>query len=271
MWHNNFVRKYWTVFTTSWSNGFVYRFNFWLWRVRSVLVVLTIYFLWDAVFQNNPVVAGYTRDKILTYVFLTLVLRSVILGQRSIDAAGEIASGKLTNYLVKPLNYHLYWFTRDLADKLLNIIFVVFETIALYFILRPPIFLQSDPLTLVGFTVAVAAAILLNFILGNISSNFSFWMPGNAWGFWFLYLVFQDFLGGVMYPLDIFPQTIQKIIMLLPFPYLLFFPANVYLGKISAPDYFWGLTVVLFWLTFCLFTVKKIWLAGVKDYQAEGR
>lgn len=271
MWHNNFVRKYWTVFKTSWSNGFVYRFNFWLWRVRSVVVVLTIYFLWNAVFSNNQIIAGYTRDKILTYVFLTLVLRSLILGQRSMDAAGEIANGKLSNYLLKPLNYHVYWFVRDLADKLLNLFFTFFETIILYLVLRPPIFIQNNPAVLLGFAVAVVAAVFLNFILGNIASNFSFWTPGNAWSFWFLYLVFQDFLGGVMYPLDIFPQAISKIIMLLPFPYLLFFPANTYLGKIAAPDYFWGLAVMTFWFTVCLFLLKFEWRAGVKDYQAEGR
>lgn len=265
------MRKYLAVFAVSWQNGFVYRLNFWLWRIRSVILILTVYFLWEAVFQNNLSVAGYDREKILTYVFLTLVLRSVILGQRSIDAAGEIADGRLANYLVKPINYHLYWFTRDLADKLLNIIFAVLETIVLYLILRPPLFGQSDPLVLAGFLVAGIIAILLNFILGSITSSLSFWTTNNAWGFWFLYFIFQEFFGGVVYPLDIFPETISRVIMLLPFAYLLFFPANVYLGKVAWPDYFWGLTVALFWLTISFIALQRLYRAGVKSYQAEGR
>lgn len=265
------MQKYWTVFKTSWSNGFIYRFNFLLWRARSVLVVLTVYFLWEAVFDSNHLVAGYTRDKILTYVFLTLVLRSVILGMRSMDAAGEIADGRLSNYLLKPLNYHIYWFVRDLADKILNILFIVFETIGLYLILQPPIFIQTNPLIILEFGIIVGAAICLNFVLGNIASNFSFWTPGNAWGFWFLYLVFQDFLGGVMYPLDIFPKAVTKVIMLLPFPYLLFFPANVYLGKVAVPEFLSGLGIVVCWVLVITVLLKIEWRLGVRDYKAEGR
>ncbi len=265
------MRKYWTVFNVSWQSGFVYRLNFILWRVRSVIVILTIYFLWEAIFQNGGTILGYTREKILTYVFLTLVLRSLILGQRSMDSAGEIADGRLSNYLLKPVNYHLYWFTRDLADKLLNLAFSVFEITLLYFVLRPPIFLQTDPLTLLFFFFSVVLAALLNFLLGNLSSNFSFWTPGNSWGFWFAYLVLQDFLGGVVFPLDIFPPALYHLIMALPFPYLLFFPVNVYLGKIAGPDLVAGFGAVFLWIFLFLFLTQKEWLRGLKSYQAEGR
>lgn len=265
------MKKYLTVFSVSWSNGFVYRLNFLLWRVRSIIVILTVYFLWAAVFSSGGVIFGYTRDKILTYVFLTLMLRSLILGQRSIDAAGEISDGRLSNYLVKPISYHFYWFTRDLADKLLNLVFSIGEIVTLYFVLRPPIFVQTDLLTISLFIITVIFAVILNFELGNISSYFSFWTPGNAWGIWFVYLVFQDFLGGVVFPLDIFPKVIYQIITLLPFPYLLFFPANTYLGKIAGIDMVRGLLIMSFWVVALAVLMKKEWRMGLKSYQSEGR
>ena len=265
------MKKYWTVFKISWSNSFIYRLNFLLWRFRSVVVILTVYFLWDAVFKGNTVIAGYTRDKILTYVFLTSIITSIVFSNRSIDAAGEISDGRLSNYLLKPLNYHLYWFARDFADKFLNIIFSIGEIILLYFILRPPIFLQTDPMIIFQFFLAIIGAIFLNFLLGNFTSYFSFWTPGNAWGFWFLYLIFRDFLGGVMYPLDIFPKTTTQILNLLPFSYLLYFPANVYLGKISGGDFYAGFLIMIFWIFVTGFLITKLWTKGIKSYQAEGR
>ncbi len=265
------MSKYLTVFKVSWSNGFIYRLNFLLWRLRSIIVILTVYFLWDAIFANGGVIFGYTKAKILTYVFLTLALRSLILGQKSMDAAGEISDGRLSNYLVKPLNYHWYWFTRDLADKVLNLIFSIIEIGALYFILRPPIYIQTNPATLVFFVAACSLAIVLNFVLGSISSYFSFWTPGNAWGFWFLYLTFQDFLGGVVFPLDIFPKVIYNLAMLLPFPYLLFFPANIYLGKISGGDLVHGFAVAGVWIVIATLFFLRQWKFGLKSYQAEGR
>jgi ABC-2 type transport system permease protein len=265
------MNKYLTVFKVSWSNGFVYRLNFLLWRLRSVIVILTVYFFWEATFQGGGVIFGYTKDKILTYVFLTLILRSLILGQRSMDAAGEISDGRLSNYLLKPLNYHFYWFTRDMADKLLNIAFSFLEIIGLYLILRPPIYLQTNPETLIFFGVACLLAMILNFVLGNIASYFSFWTPGNAWGFWFLYLTFQDFLGGVVFPLDIFPKVIYNLIVLLPFPYLLFFPANIYLGKVVGADLIRGLVVAGIWVLLAILLFRRQWHLGLRSYQAEGR
>lgn len=265
------MKKYLTVFQISWQNGFIYRLNFILWRVRSVIVILTVYFLWDAVFRNGGIIFGYDRAKILTYVFLTLVLRSIVLALRSIDSAGEISDGRLANYLVKPLNYHAYWFTRDMADKLLNIAFSAVEIVFLYLILQPPFIFQTDVAILSIFVVTTFFAVLLNFILGNIASNFAFWTPGNSWGFWFVYLVFQDFLGGVMFPLDVFPKAVYKVIMLLPFPYLLFFPVNIYTGKIVGTQLTQGILVMTFWLVIGFLLLRYEWKLGLKSYQAEGR
>ena len=271
MWHNKGVKKYFTVFKISWSNGFVYRLNFLLWRLRSVIVILTVYFLWDAVFKGDQIIAGYTKDKILTYVFLTSVLTSLVFSNRSIDAAGEITDGRLSNYLLRPINYHLYWFSRDFADKFLNLVFSFIEIILLYFILQPPIFLQTNPVIIIQFISAVIGAIILNFMMGNFTSYLSFWTPGNAWGFWFLFLLFRDFLGGVMYPLDIFPRIVTSILNLLPFSYLLYFPANVYLGKITGGDFYFGVLIMTLWIVIVSFSIKKIWQRGVKSYEAIGR
>lgn len=265
------MQKYLTIFSVSWQNGFVYRLNFILWRVRSVIVILTVYFLWSSLFQNNQVLFGYTKEQMLTYVFLVLILRSVILSLKSFDIAGEIQDGKLSNYLLKPLNYHLYWFTVDISDKILNILFSIFEIIVLYLILKPPLFFQSDPAILIVFALAVVAAMILHFGLGNAASNLSFWLPGNAWGFWFLLFIFVELLGGIMFPLDVLPENIYHLVMLLPFPYLIYFPVKIYLGQVSGFPLWQGFGVMAFWISALIFVVRYEWKKGIIIYEAQGR
>ncbi len=265
------MQKYLTIFSVSWQNGFVYRLNFILWRVRSVIVILTVFFLWTALFQSNHILFGYTRAQMLTYVFLVLILRSVILSLKSFDIAGEIQDGKLSNYLIKPLNYHLYWFAVDISDKILNILFSILEIVVLYLILKPPLFFQGDPTTIIAFIFAVVGAMLLYFILGNASSNLSFWLPGNAWGFWFLLFIFVELLGGVTFPLDVLPKNIYQIVMLLPFPYLIYFPANVYLGQIQGAALWQGFIVMSIWIAILVFAVRFEWRKGIVIYEAQGR
>lgn len=236
-----------------------------------VIGILIVYFLWDALFQSNNVLFGYTREQMLTYVFLTLILRSIILSLKSFDISGEIQDGKLSNYLVKPISYHLYWFTVDISDKLLNIIFSIFEVLILYFLLKPPIFIQTDPSLFFAFLLSVIGAVVLYFIIGNVASNLSFWLPGNAWGFWFVLFVIIELLGGVLFPLDVLPQHIYNLVMLLPFPYLIYFPANVYLGEISGLLIVQGFGIVTFWILALLLLVRVEWKKGIITYEAQGR
>jgi len=117
----------------------------------------------------------------------------------------------------------------------------------------------------------VVLGIIVNFLLGSITSYATFWTPGNTWGLWFVFIVVQELLAGVLFPLDVLPKYLYDLVMLTPFPYLLYFPANLYLGKIPGTDVFQGLIVSLFWVV-CLYILTiKIWQKGLRTYQAEGK
>ena len=140
----NWLKKYLTIFKISWQNGFVYRLNFIVWRTRSVVLLLTIYFFWFAVYQFNKQIVGYDEQMMLTYIIGTSIMHSLVLGSRSVDVSAEIGTGGLSNYLIKPINYFSYWLARDFADKILNLIFVAFELSLIFFILKPPFSIQTN-------------------------------------------------------------------------------------------------------------------------------
>src|SRR3989344_1789920 len=118
------MRKYLTVFLTSWQNEFIYRLNFILWRGRNVIRILMTFYLWQSIYSQNQIAFGYSQTQMMAYVFLVLLISAFVIATPSNDnIGGEISSGDLSNYLVKPISYLRYWFTRDLASKLLNFTF----------------------------------------------------------------------------------------------------------------------------------------------------
>jgi len=266
------MNKYLQIFKISFQQEFAYRLNFIMWRVRNVFQVFLVFFLWDTVFATSgTLIFGYDRQKILTYVFALIIIRSIVLSMRSIDIGPEIARGDVTNILLKPISYIRYWLTRDLASKLLNLSFAVFETTVLYLLLKPPFFFQGNILFLLFFLVSVTAAIILYFLLVFLFSMPTFWFPQQSWGFMFLLIVFVDILSGGTFPLDILPAAFQNIIYLTPFPYLLFIPIEIYLGKFEVFMVIKYLLISGFWILALIYINKKIWLAGLKVYRAEGR
>ena len=244
-----------------------------MWRFRNVLQIFVVFFLWSAVFTNpETVVFGYDKSKILTYVFGILVLRALVLSSRTVDVAQEISSGNITNYLLKPINYFKFWFTRDISSKALNISFAIVEIVILFFILKPPLFIQTNPMILLSFFISIILAILLFFLLLFITNLINFWMPEAGWPVQFLFVVIiMEFLSGGVFPIDILPILIQKVLYVLPFPYLLFFPLQVYLGKIDLMESFQGIVIASSWVVFLWWALNQTWQKGIKHYSAEGR
>lgn len=267
------MNKYLSIFKISFEQEFAYRLNFIMWRLRNVLGIFFLFFLWDTVFSNsNQVIFGYNRDKILTYVFGILLLRALVFSARAVDIAGEISRGDIMNYLLKPVNYFNYWFVRDMSSKFLNIFFAFFEATALYIILKPPFFVQQDLFMILAFIISVILAILLFFHMLLIVNMITFWVPEAGWAGQYLFIgIFTTFLSGSVFPLDIFPQSIQQVIYSLPFPYLLFIPLQIYLGKLSIDAIFGGLSISFMWLLILFFAARYIWDKGIRQYVAYGK
>ncbi len=244
-----------------------------MWRVRNLIQIFLIFFLWDSVFRDpGREVFGYDRAKILTYVLGILIVRAFVLSARAVDVAGEIARGDLSNWLVRPISYFRYWFVRDLSSKLLNLIFVFFELGILLLVLKPPFFVQKDALFIGGFVISVGLAIVLFFTILFLSAMVAFWMPEAIWPVQFLVVaVIIELLSGALFPLDILPDSLQRILYLTPFPYLIFFPLEVYLGKTTLVLLLRGVFINLVWIVIGGILLNLSWRRGVKAYRAEGR
>lgn len=261
--------KYLEIFKITWEDALVYRLNFFLWRVRSVLQLLVVYFIWWTVFQSNQQLFGYTESSMLTYIMTATLIRAVILSTRAMDVAGHINQGDVVNFLIKPLNFISFYVARDLSDKLLNISFVVFEIILLIILLKPPLVFQTDIFTIVAFLTAAILGLLLYFFITFIIGLLAFWYE-NSWGPFFLISIFLEGFSGGLFPIDILPKSLSSGLMLTPFPYLIYFPSKIYLGTLTQVEIIQGFFVLVLWVVVLNVTAVKVLQAGLRHYSAVG-
>lgn len=267
---NRLFLKYAIVVRASWQEHLIYRVNFLLWRFRAILHLLVLYFLWSVIFSSQEELFGYTTSTILTYVLGTSLVRSFVLSSQSASVAGEILEGRLSNFLLRPFSYFGWWFAKDLADKILNILFVFLELGILIFFLRPPVFLQSNPFILLLSLLVTFLALLLYFYLSFLLSLIAFWVR-EVWAPRFLTMVILEFLSGGTFPLDILPAKIFAFLQVLPFTYLVFFPLKVYLGQLRLDEILRGMGILVVWLVIMYLAVGWVWQKGLRAYAAEGR
>jgi len=266
------MKKFFTIISTSMQMEFAYRFNFIMWRVRNVLRIFLVFFLWDAIYSSpDRILFGYSRAQMMTYVFGLIIVNAFVRSNRSGDVAGDISSGRINVDLLRPVNYFYYWFTRDISSKILNLGFAAIEAALLFFLLKPEFFLQTNPFTWIFFILALFLAMIVYFLITFLTSALPLWHPEIAWGARFLFgMIFVEFLSGALFPLDVLPQSIQSVINWTPFPYLIFFPIQVYLGKVGGIVLLKGLLVTGAWVGILWVTLNRIWEKGLKTYQAYG-
>lgn len=267
------MQKYLSIFKISLQGEIAYKMNFIMWRVRNVIQILIIYFLWSNIFFDSQVsILGYNRSSILTYVFGIILIRAFVFSARSVDVPTEISMGDLSNYLLKPVKYFYYWFTRDLASKILNFSFSIGEFLILFLIFQPELFIQQNMVYIILFLISIINANYLLFIIRFLVTSITFKIPEMAWGGQFLFMVIiTEFLSGAVFPLDIFPAIWQKIFYLTPFPYLIFFPLQIYLAKLTLVTATSGVLISILWSFILTILLKTLWAKGLKLYSSEGR
>ena len=105
------MSKYLQILKISFQQEFTYRLNFIMWRVRNVIQILIFFFLWSSVFAaQDSNYFGYNKEKIIAYAFLLIIVRAIVMSSRSVDVAGIISNGELSNLLIKPVNFFKYYF-----------------------------------------------------------------------------------------------------------------------------------------------------------------
>lgn len=263
------LNKYYQVLQVNWQNGLVYKTSLFLWRLRQFLSSVMALTLWTVIYQGQDTTLGYQQSEMITYIFMVSVLQSMVLATMLQGLAQRVYSGEISNILLKPINIFGYFFSQEIADKAKNLLFILIETVILYLIFRPELSFPS-PLYALTFAIFTLGAIILHFFIQLIFGSLGFWSP-ETWGPRFLFFMFLQFTAGKLFPLDILPQIIQRVVYLTPFPYLSFVQIQVYLERVPINELWQHGLVLLIWLVVTGVVARWIWQQGMKDYAAAGQ
>src|ERR1017187_6810613 len=128
------MKKYWFVFSIYWQEGLSRRASFIMERFRALVVLISFYYFWSALLKNRTSFVGYDRSQMITYVLGMNILRSLVFATRTEEITGEINHGRLSGYLLKPINFMLYTFSRDLSEKSINLVSAIIEVSGLIYL-----------------------------------------------------------------------------------------------------------------------------------------
>lgn len=222
---NNITKYIWIGWTSARSN------LAYLAEVASrgvfLFVILYIFLqLWRVTYAetNAQELGNLSLTQMLWYLGIT---ESIVLSAPTIaqEVDEDVRTGALAVQLIRPLSYPLYRLWTTLGERVVR--FGLNVTVSIVIAL---LFVGLIPLSLPGiflFLLSLPLAFVLDFLATFLVGLAAFWLE-NTTGLMLIYSRITMILGGMLIPLDLFPEQWQPLLKNLPFASIVYGPARLF-------------------------------------------
>lgn len=265
----------WIIFKTCVAERLVYRGDFFFSTFVRFLPIITQIYLWHKVYsvgtsQQISKLNGYSYEDMVAYYLLAMVARafSSMPGLAS-GIARDIRDGSIKKYIIQPIDVLGYLFWHRVAHKVVYYIIATIPFAVVFYLCRSYFPAMPRGEVWLAFVLSLMMGFLIGFLLEAMIGMIGFWFL-EVGSLLFIYMMFNYFLSGHMIPLDWLPEPIFRAIEYLPFKYLAYFPAAVFLEKVPTENLWGEICVEFAWVIFLLIANRHMLARGIRRYGAFG-
>jgi len=260
------------ILRVSLTERLTYRGDFFLSTILRFLPMVTTILLWEPIYAgaDETRLAGFDRREMIAYLLLVHISRmfSSMPGLAP-GIARDIRDGTLKKYLLQPIDMIAYLVSYRAAHKLAYIATSSLPYALLFFLCRDYFDGFPDALTLTGYVASLFLGFLVGFFFEAAIGMVGFWFL-EVTSFLYVMNTLNFFVSGQMFPLDLLPPFWATLLKSLPFQYMAYFPATVFLGKVSGAGLAYGLLLEAAWALVFIGLARWLYRLGLRRYSAYG-
>jgi ABC-2 type transport system permease protein len=267
------MKKYRHVINIGIQNNLTYRFNFLARTLFGFIPLAAMLYVWRAIYTGNgqgSTVGSYSFPAMVSYYLLSTVVDALTaVNEDDWQIAADIKDGNISQFLLKPIDYLLYRLCLFFSGRLTYLAVAAAPLALFIFCLRGYLVPPADALAFGLFLVSVALTALLQFFMSYAMAMLAFWVLEVS-TFIFILFAFEYLASGHLFPLDILPANLERMLFFTPFPYQLYFPVSVYMGKTTGAALAAGLCIQFGWVLATFGLARFAWNRGIRKYAAAG-
>ncbi len=267
------MKKYWHVINIGIQNNLTYRFNFLARAIFGLIPLIAILYVWKTIYAGKgpeATIGAYSLAEMVSYYLLiTVVDAFTAVNEDDWQVAADIKDGNISQFLLKPIDYLWYRLSLFLSGRVAYIAVAALPLTLFIAYLHRYFVLPADWITFGWFLVSTILTALLQFFMSYAMALLAFWVLEVS-TFIFILYAFEYIASGHLFPLDILPRGLEQALYFTPFPYQLYFPVSIYMGKTVGMDLARGLLIQAGWVIAAYFVARFAWKRGIKHYSAVG-
>ncbi|MCQ6558233.1 ABC transporter permease [Paenibacillus mendelii] len=259
-------RKIEAIYRITLRQQLAYKVDFML-RASFLLLILYVFIqLWSAAYEGDTerLIAGFSLKQIIWYLVFTEAL-TMASPQLSLRIEEEVKNGDIAIRLIRPLSYLSYHYSSYMAEAVFRFgIHLVVGSFIAWLFVGPPTF----GFGWLGLLSLSAGALTIAFLLNGIVAMCAFWIEETR-GLEFVLQKLKFTVGGMLLPIDLMPEWLQRICAWLPFQAVLYIPARTAVAyeEVSMLQYF---AVQAAWIVVLGIGIWTIYRRGVTRLHVNG-
>ncbi|HLP76161.1 MAG TPA: ABC-2 family transporter protein [Candidatus Paceibacterota bacterium] len=270
------MKKYRHVINIGIQNSLTYRFNFLARALFGFIPLIAMLYVWKAIYSGNASrgagnsVGAYTFAEMVSYYLMATIVEALTaVNEDDWQIAADIKDGNISQFLLKPIDYLWYRLCLFLSGRL-TYLSVAGIPIVIFVLCLHRYFVLPPSWTAFGFFgISIVLTALLQFFTSYAMAMLAFWVLEVS-TFIFILFAFEYLASGHLFPLDILPAWLERVLFMTPFPYQLYFPISVYMGKTQGVKLAEGLAIQAGWVIVGYFLARFAWNRGIRKYSAVG-
>jgi ABC-2 type transport system permease protein len=219
------MKKYLAIFKINLLNSLAYPTEI-VTRAGMILVFMLVFFqLWHVTYaaSASQILNGLTLHDTMWYL---LLCETIELGRPRLARliSDQVKDGSIAYLLNKPYDFLLYQLAIGLGESLprMGLLFILGGALV-WKLAGPPPILANWPFAF----VTLAAAWMLHFCVNGLIGLSAF-VAEEVAPFEWIYQKLVFILGGMLIPLDFYPAWLQMLAKSLPFAYMMYGPARLF-------------------------------------------
>jgi ABC-2 type transport system permease protein len=262
------VDLYVQQFKTTFASMVQYRASLIIWMIGHVLEPLIYLVVWSTVSEGGGGSVGdYTTGQFAAYFIVMMLVNHVTYTWIMWEYEYRVREGMLSPTLLRPVHPIHADIADNISAKAVTLPFMLVIAAGLAAFFHP---VAAPPLWAIAAAVPVLAlAFLLRFMLEWTLALAAFWTT-RIGAINQTYFVLVLFLSGRIAPLELFPPAIQVVAAILPFRWMISFPTELLLGRLSVEETLIGLGAQAIWVVLAYMLMRGVWRAGIRIYSAVG-
>jgi len=255
-------------FKTTLAVQLQYRASLIIWLIGHVLEPVIYIVVWSTVARaSGGNVGDFTTGEFAAYYIVLMLVNHATFTWIMWEYDYRIRHGSLSFALLRPVHPIHSDVADNVSYKLLTMIVMLPTAVGLSLAFRPTFHLVSW--AVVTFVPVLGLAFIVRFLVEWTLAQAAFWTTRTA-AINQMYFVVMLFLSGQIAPLELMPPPVQVAAAILPFRWVVSFPVELLLGRLTPTEALTGFAAQIVWLALSVMMLKLVWRAGVRQYSAVG-